>query len=55
MSMDTEIGVKLGQNPSVSLSLSPGPVETLPNSIIKPDSFCLGIGIGLGIGVGQCV
>ena len=36
----------------LGLGLSLGPVETLPNIIIKPNLLCLGIGIGLGIGVG---
>ena len=34
------------------IGLGPGPVETLLNIIIKPNSLCLSTGIGLGIGIG---
>ena len=43
----------MGTEP-ICLGLGLGPVETLLNIIIEPNSLCLGIGIGLGIGVGQC-
>ena len=42
----------------LSLGLSLGPLETLSNIIVKPNSLCLGLGIGLItllISVAQCI
>ena len=36
----------------LGLGLGVGPVETLPNMIIKPNLLCLSISISLGIGDG---
>ena len=47
---------EMGASPiCLSLGLGLGPVETLPNIIIKPNSLFHSIGLGLGMGIGQCI